>query len=219
MEAPLGMSQTLSRRLAAAALAVLIAAAASLLPRTAAAQTTLTAYMGYMGSDGLYDATTDASVSIKSTGMFALAAGYVLDSGREVQLMYAQQATTLEPDGGVAPFDMTVRYLHLGGTVFFDGPIGTKPTQHGGYVVGGLGLTQFSPSLTGYDSAVRPSMNLGLGYYWPLTENVALRAEGRVFITLVNSSGDFLCAGGCVVALKSDFIAQYAAMLGVTGRF
>jgi len=213
------MRAAVPRRLAIAALAVLIGAASAALPRTAAAQTTLTLYMGYMGSDGIYDAATDASVSIRSTGMFALAAGYVLDAGREVQLMYAQQATTLEPGNGVAPFDMTVRYLHLGGTVFFDGPIGTKPGQHGGYVAGGLGLTQFSPSYTGYDSAVRPSLNLGLGYYWPLTENVALRAEGRVFITLVNSSGDFLCAGGCVVALKSDFVAQYAGMLGITGRF
>lgn len=197
----------------------LLAAAFVAMPLPAAAQTTLTLYMGYMGTDGINDAATDASVTVRSTGVFALAGGYVLDAGREVQLMYAQQATTLEPGNGVAPFDMTVRYLHIGGTVFIDGAIGTRPAQHGAYVVGGLGLTQFSPSYTGYDSAIRPSLNLGLGYYWPLTEAIALRAEGRVFVTLVNSSGDFLCAGGCVVALQSDFVAQYAAMLGITGRF
>ncbi len=195
-----------------------LCAALLAVPAIAGAQTTLTLYMGYMGTDGIYDAATDESVNVRSTGMFAVAGGYVLDSGREVQLMYAQQATEVRPDTG-APFDMTVHYLHLGGTVFIDGRIGTQFKEHGAYVVGGLGVTQFSPSYTGYESAVRPSLNIGLGYYWPLNDSVALRAEGRAFITLVNSTGDFLCSGGCVVALTSDFVAQYAAMLGITGRF
>jgi len=195
-------------------LPALIAVAALAFPAAAGAQMTLTLYMGYMGSNGINDAATDASISIRSTGVFALAAGHVLDAGREAQLTYAQQSTTLDPDNGVAPFDMTVRYLHLGGTVFVDGSI-----ARGAYVLGGLGLTQFAPRGAGYESAVRPSLNLGLGYYWPLNDSVALRAEGRVFLTLVNSSGDFLCAGGCAVALTSDYVAQYAAMLGITGRF
>lgn len=181
---------------------------------TAAAQMTVSLYVGYVGSDGVENVTTNAQADIRSSAAFAVALGYDLDASREVQLFYSQQATTLSPGGGAAPFDLTIRYLHLGGTVFFDGPIG-----RGGYVVGGLGATQFSPSTSGFGTEFKPSLNLGLGYLWPLSQNVALRAEARGYFTFVNSSGDFLCSGGCVVLLRSDVFLQYEAMLGVTVRF
>jgi hypothetical protein len=192
--------------------AVLLAAALAAAP--AYGQVAITLYGGVMGSSGLSNATDDASVQVKSGAAWAAAAGTLADGGREIQLMYAQQATTVNPGGGAAPFDLTVRYLHLGGTVFVDGPI-----DRGFYVAGGLGATQFAPNFIGYGNAYRASFNLGLGYYWPITKNVALRAEGRGFLSLVNSSGGFLCSGGCVVVLKSDFFAQYAGLLGVTATF
>jgi hypothetical protein len=180
----------------------------------AAAQVSVTLYGGGMGSSGLNDATTDASVQVKSGAAWAAAVGTLADAGREIQLLYAQQATSVNPGAGAAPFDLTVRYLHLGGTVFVDGPI-----ARGFYVAGGLGATQFAPNFSGYGNAYRGSLNLGLGYYWPLTKNLALRAEGRGFLTLVNSSGGFLCSGGCVVVLKSDYFVQYAGLLGLTASF
>ena len=179
-----------------------------------AAQMTLSLYAAYVGSDGVENVSTNTQADIRSSAAFAAAAGYDLDAGREVQLFYSQQATTVSPGGGTAPFDMTVRYLHLGGTVFFDEPIGRGP-----YVVGGIGATQFSPSTSGYGTEFKPSLNLGLGYLLPLTERVALRAEARGFFTFVNSSGGFLCSGGCVVVLSSDVFSQYAAMVGLTVRF
>lgn len=179
-----------------------------------AAQTTLTLYIGYVGSDGIENVATNTQVDVRSSAAFAVAAGYDLDASREVQLLYSQQTTTFSPGGGVVPFDLTVRYLHLGGTAFLDGPIG-----RGGYVAGGLGATQFSPSTSGYGTEFKPSLNLGLGYLWPLGDRVALRAEARSYFTLVNSSGGFLCSGGCVVVLRSDVFLQYEAMLGLTARF
>lgn len=194
-----------------------VAAASALLALAAApasAQFTATLYAGYVGSDGVYNATTDAKADIKSSAAFAVAVGTVLDASREVQLLYSQQSTTLAPGGGAAPFDLTVRYLHLGGTVFIDQPI-----ARGWYVAGGLGATQFSPSTTGSGTEFRGSMNLGFGYYWPLGDRVALRAEARGFATFVNSEGGFLCSGGCVVVLRSDMFLQYAGMIGLTANF
>jgi len=189
------------------------AAALLLTAAPARAQTTLTLYAAYAGSDGVENVTTNTQADIRSSAAFAVAGGYVLDDGREVQLLYSQQATTLDPGGGAAPFDLTIRYLHLGGTVFFEAP------GRGAYVVGGLGATQFSPSTSGYGTEFKPSMNLGLGYLWPLGQNVALRAEARGFATFVNSSGGFLCSGGCIVVLRSDVFWQYSAMVGVTAKF
>ncbi len=190
------------------------ALAALLLAGPVAAQMTLTLYAGYVGSDGIENVSTDAQATVKSSAVFAIALGAVLDPSREALLMYSQQSTTLAPGGGAAPFDLTIRYLHLGGTSFVDGPIG-----RGVYVAGGIGATQFSPSTSGYGTEFKPSLNLGVGYYWPLGDSVGLRAEARGYATFVNSSGGFLCSGGCVVVLRSDIFLQYEGMIGLTARF
>lgn len=208
METALGMSAGLR------GLAAIICAALALVAAPAYAQMTATLYAAYVGSDGVYNASTDAKADIKSSAAFALAVGSELDATREVQLLYSQQSTTLAPGDGAEPFDLTVRYLHLGGTVFIDQPI-----ARGWYVAGGLGATQFSPNTSGYGAEFRGSMNLGFGYYWPLGDHVALRAEARGFATFVNSEAGFLCSGGCVVVLKSGLFLQYAGMLGLTANF
>jgi hypothetical protein len=46
-----------------------------------------------------------------------------------------------------------------------------------------------------------------------------VRAEGRAFFTLLNSSGGLFCSGGCIVLLSGDGFAQGQAMLGLTARF
>ena len=195
-------------------LAVASAVAAGLAATPAAAQVAVTVYGGYLGSSGLQNASTGTDADVKRAGAFMLALGADLDASREMQLQFSQQSTTLSPGGGADPFDLTVRYLHVGGTAFVDQPIG-----RGFYAVGGIGATFFSPGASGYGSETKPSANLGFGYYWPLTERVALRAEARGFFTLVDSSGGFLCSGGCVAVIKGDLFSQYGAMLGLTARF
>jgi opacity protein-like surface antigen len=208
MEATLVM-KILTRLLAASAATTLLLAAAP-----AAAQVSVSVYGGYLAGTGLENATTQTDADVKSSGAFMLVLGTDLDGARELQLQFAQQSTTLAPGGGADAFDLTIRYLHVGGTAFVGGPIG-----RGAYAVGGIGATFFSPSASGYGSDTKPSLNIGFGYYWPLTERVALRAEARGFFTLVDSSGGFLCSGGCVAVIKGDLFTQYGAMLGLTARF
>lgn len=198
------------RSVARAGLAALLLGAAT----TAQAQLSVSAYGGYLGSAGIDNVSTGEGAEVGSAGAFLLAIGSDLDGSRELQFQFAQQSTTLAPGGGTAPFDLTVRYLHVGGTAFIDRPIGPGP-----YAVGGLGATQFSPSTTGFGSEWKPSLNVGFGYAWPLASNLLLRAEARAFFTLVNSSGGFLCSGGCVAVLSSDVFTQYGALIGLTARF
>ena len=188
--------------------------AGALCAAPAAAQTSITVFAGYGGTNGIDNVTTGAGADVKDAATFGVALGMPIDASRELQLFYNQQSTTLAPGGAAAPFDLTVRHLHIGGTVFIDRPIG-----QGFYVVGGVGVTQFSPSTSGYGSEVKPSGNLGLGYMLPLGDRIALRAEVRGYLTLVNSSGGFLCSGGCVVVLKGDAVTQYEAKLGLMARF
>jgi hypothetical protein len=198
-----------SRLVAESAATALLAAAAP-----AAAQVSASFYAGYIGSDGIDNETTGTEADVKSSASFMLVLGTDMDASRELQLQFSQQSTTLSPGGGADPFDLTIRYLHVGGTAFIDQPIGRGP-----YAVGGIGATYFSPDASGYGSDFKPSLNIGFGYYWPLNDRVALRAEARGFFTLVDSSGGFLCSGGCVAVLKSDLFTQYGMMLGLTARF
>jgi hypothetical protein len=185
-----------------------------LIAAPAAAQVSVSLYGGYIGSSGLENANTGADADVKSSASFMLVLGTDLDASRELQLQFSQQSTTLSPGGGAEPFDLTIRYVHVGGTAFIDRPIGRGP-----YAVGGIGATYFSPNASGYGSEFKPSLNIGFGYYWPLNDRVALRAEARGFFTLVDSSGGFLCSGGCVAVIKGDLFSQYGALLGLTARF
>jgi hypothetical protein len=180
----------------------------------AAAQVSVTLFAGYGGTSGIDNATTNGSADVDSAAAFGVAVGWPMDASREFEVLYRQQSTTLAPGGGAAPFDLTVRYLHIGGSLFVDGS-----ANRGLYVVGGVGVTQFSPSTSGFGNEVKPSANLGLGYRIPLGERVALKAEARGYATLVNSSGGFLCSGGCVVVLKADTITQYEATIGLSASF
>ena len=180
----------------------------------ASAQTSITLFAGYAGSSGVENVATNSSADMKSAPTYAVALGMALDGSRELQLYYSQQSTTLSPGGGAAPFDLKVRYLHVGGTVFVD-----RPISQGLYAVGGVGVTQFSPGTSGYGDEVKPSINLGFGYFLPLGDRLALRAEARGYLTIVNSSGGFLCSGGCVAVLKSDAVTQYEAKIGLMARF
>jgi len=185
-----------------------------LLASPAVAQVSATAFGGYAVSEGIDNDTSGERASVKSGVAFGVAADYDLDSSRQLQLFYGQQNTTLNPGGGQPRFDFDVRYLHLGGTYFFDGPIGRGP-----YAVGGVGVTHFSPDLGGLQSETKASLNIGFGYLWPLGSAVAVRAEARAFVTLLNNSGGLFCSGGCTVVLRGDAFVQGQTMVGLTARF
>lgn len=191
-----------------------MAALLSLTAPPAFAQISATAFGGYAVSEGIDNDTSGERARVRSSAAFGFAADYDLDASRQLQLFYGQQNTSLDPRGGIGRFDFDVRYLHLGGTYFFNGPVGSGP-----YAVGGIGATHFSPNLNGLRSETKASMNVGFGYMWPLSSAIAVRAEARAFVTLLNSSGGLFCSGGCTVVLSGDAFVQGHAMLGVTARF
>ena len=175
----------------------------------------LTVYGGWRAGGDFTEVASGRNVSLDSSGVGALSLDFALDASRQWQLYLSHQKTQLALDpAGASPLPLTVTYLHLGGTVFFDGPVGRGP-----YVVGGLGLTALQPGLAGYSNELRPSMNLGLGYQVPLGESLALRFETRAYATLVSSSGQIFCSGGCVLAVKGSALTQVDAQLGLSLRF
>lgn len=196
-----------------------IAAALALASFAAAAQGALTLYGGVRGGGDFTDQNaSDASIQLKSGAAAALSYDWVLDDGRQAQVFYSFQRSALPGSVAGRPGDIAVNigYLHIGGRVFFDG----TPMASGSYLVGGLGVTHFAPSLDGLSSEVRPSLNVGLGHQWLLARQLALRAEVRGYLTLVNSNGGFFCSGGaCIVKIRGDTLLQVEGLLGLSYAF
>ena len=177
----------------------------------------LTVYGGYRSGGSFTDADTQRKLELDTSGAVSIALDFPYDASRQYQVFFSHQRTDLLLDGaqfgGGDSLAMDVTYLHLGGTTFFDGVIGT-----GAYLVGGLGATLFNPA-EGYESELYPSINIGFGYQWLLGDTLALRVEARGYATLVNSSSALFCSGGCVGYITADAVTQGELMLGLSGRF
>jgi hypothetical protein len=188
---------------------------------TAAAQATrsaVTLYGGYRSGGGFTDADSNAPLRVASSAVGAISVDVPLDFARQYQFYLSHQNTQLD-SGNAASATATrvalrITYLHFGGNVFAEGQVGRGP-----YLVGGLGLTVFDPGGGPYTAEMRPSMNLGLGYEVPLGEWASLRLEARAYATLVNSSGGFMCSGGCVVNVRGDLVSQGEVQIGLSARF
>ena len=207
-------ARTSARVLVASAVTATLVLASSL----SAAQGALTLYGGARGGGELVDQNAgDAAVKLASGGTASLSFDWLLADGRQAQIFYSFQRSALPGSVLKRPSDIAVAisYLHAGGRVFFDGSHDTS----GSYLVGGLGITHLSPSLDGLSSEVRPSMNVGLGYQWMLSRQLALRSEVRGYLTLIHSSGGFFCSGGCVVSIRGDTMLQVEALLGLSFAF
>jgi len=180
----------------------------------------ITLYGGYRDGGGFTDADSGKSLNLDGSGTGAISLDVALDASRQLQWYLSQQRTTLAvaqpaaPGAPVDPLPLNVTYLHVGGTYFFEGPIGRGP-----YVVGGLGATLFRPGLSGYSDELRASLNLGVGYQLPLGEHVALRFEARGYFTAINSSGGLFCSGGCVLHIKADGVTQGELQVGLSFRY
>ncbi|MCX8113622.1 MAG: hypothetical protein N3D71_00920 [Burkholderiaceae bacterium] len=173
------------------------------------------AFGGWRAGGGFEDSATRDRLRLADRGAASLAIDFGIDGARQLEGFASRQRTRLETlTAGAQPLPLTVTYVHIGGTNFFEGPIGRGP-----YVVGGLGATVFSPGLDGFRSETRPSLNVGVGYMVPLAGPLALRVELRGYATLVNSSGGLFCSGGCVVSIRGDSLTQGEVMIGLGARF
>ncbi len=175
----------------------------------------LTLATGWRGGGGFTEAATGRRLATEARAAVSLSLDIAVDGSRQLQFFASRQSTRIAEPAAFAPaLPLAITYLHVGGTNFFDGPIGTGP-----YVAGGLGATLFDPGLPGYAAAVRPSMNLGIGWQWTLGRQLALRLETRGYATLVNSQGGLFCDGGCTLQLRGDAFTQFDAQLGLSLRF
>ncbi len=179
-------------------------------------ESSVTVYGGYRFGGTLSEATTDATIDLKSDSSFALAVDIGLDRQTQLQLFYSHQNTALT-SGAFSPqvnnFALTLHNYHIGGTYFIE------EVGKGLYVVGGIGATTAKPELAGLNSETFFSGNLGIGWMVPLGRHVGLRFEARGYGILINNNSAMFCSGGCVVSIKGDALYQGEALVGLSIRF
>jgi opacity protein-like surface antigen len=183
----------------------------------------VTPFIGYRGGGNfdLEGSTTANEVDLDDKGSFGLAVNPFPDGDKmqSYELLYSRQQTNVAKNSPLAPFDLNVEYLHLGGTLVLNDELPVRP-----YIAGGLGLTRFSPQTGDGGDDSRFSFSLGAGVKLPVTKHFNVRLEARGFLTLVNSDSAFLCASGsqggtCVIRVKGESFFQYELMAGAAFVF
>jgi opacity protein-like surface antigen len=182
----------------------------------------VTPFIGYrMGGDFDLEGSPAASkVDLDDHGSFGLAVNlFAGDKSESYELFYSRQEASVTKRSPLAPFDLNVEYLHLGGTLAVNDELPIKP-----YIVGGLGLTRFSPKTGSGGDDSRFSLSLGGGLKLPVTRNFGVRLEARGYVTFVNSDSAFLCVsdsqgGSCAVRVRGDSFIQYELLAGAAFAF
>jgi len=185
-------------------------------PNAPARENNFTLYAGYRFGGGFTDVTTGKTWELTEGPAFSAAADFGIDRKTQWEIFISHRNSAMKASGFSPAADnirLGVTYYHVGGTYFVD------DVGKGGYVVGGLGLTNFTPASAGLSSETRFSLNIGFGYMIPVSKHVAVKLEGRGYATLVDSSSGFFCSGGCVVQIKGTTFTQAEAMAGIAARF
>jgi len=183
----------------------------------------VTPFIGYRGGGDfdLEGSPTSSKVDLDDHGSFGLAVN-LFPSGDKMEsyeLFYSREQASVAKTSPIAPFGLNVEYLHLGGTLNLNDELPVRP-----YIVGGLGLTRFSPRTGDGGDDSRFSLSLGAGVKLPVTQHFNVRLEARGFLTLVNSDSAFFCASGnqggvCAIRVKGDSFIQYELLAGAAFAF
>ena len=181
----------------------------------------VTPFVGYrMGGDFKLSGTTSSKSDLDDHNSFGFAVNlYPADDSASYELLYSRQQTSFASNSPLAPFDLNVEYLHVGGTLLVNDELPIAP-----YIAGGLGLTRFSPQTGPGTDDTRFSFSLAAGVKLPVSKHFGVRLEARGYLTMVDSDGAFFCASGpqggvCAIRVKSDTFIQYELLAGAVFAF
>ncbi|HZF26683.1 MAG TPA: outer membrane beta-barrel protein [Steroidobacteraceae bacterium] len=171
-------------------------------------------FIGYRFGGNFEDATSSRSVDAKESIDFGLAFDIEYAPDRMVEVFYSHQPTELKDTSPTV--DLDIEYIQVGGVAEY------TQDDYTPYLVGTIGVARFSPS-GDLDEETRFAATLGGGVKWYLNKNVALKFEGRAYVSIFDSDADVFCVsnGGavCRFRVSGSVVWQLEAMMGVAIRF
>ena len=176
----------------------------------------ITPFAGLHFGGNFEDNATGSSLDAKEGGAFGFILGIPDKIDTRYEFFYAFQRTELAGSGtfgGEPLFDLDVHYFHVGGSYrYMEGKVWP-------FVAGGLGATHFSPRGDGPGAKTYFSLSLGGGAMVPISGAVALRIEGRGFLTILPEDTEIFCvsSGGaaCRVDVQGDVFGQFMLLGGI----
>ena len=213
-----------ARRTAAmlGASALLAAAGAPRGARAASTAIEVTPTAGWQWG-GTLDYSAGGDVHANAALNYGGAIGAMIRPGEWYEVSYSYQATDLIGRPPAAPsfkvFDLDTHYIQIAGGR------NLMPTATGRaypYVIGGLGMTIFSPGTPTValspDTHTLFSASLGGGVRVTVNQRVDLRLQARLLLPMNFTEGSFYfgSGGGAVSVSGGTFMAQGEATLGLT---
>ena len=176
----------------------------------------LTPFAGYSVGGKFTD--TDTHADVRDHLSYGLALDLSTDQLSQYELFYSRQSTTLHGPS-LTPADITIQYLHIGGSV----PLADWPRSQP-YLVATVGATRFSPDGPSSSDSTHFAASLGTGLRIPLNSHLALRLEARGFATFLRTNTTLFCrsnqAGGlCLLHGSGSAFFQGEALAGLNYTF
>ncbi len=194
---------------------LLVLGAAVLFPAMAnAVDFEVAPFIGYRFGGNFEDSTTGQSANAKESIDYGLAFDVEYAPDQMVEIFYSRQPTEFK---NTSPgIDLDIEYFQIGGVAEY-----TQDT-YTPYLVGTIGAARFTPG-GDLDSETRFALTLGGGVKWFVSKNVALKVEGRGYLSIFDSNTQVFCvsSGGAVCSFRvsGSVIWQLEAMAGVVFRF
>ena len=181
-------------------------------------ETELVPFSGYRLSGEFEDVVTGSRVGVDDASSVGFIVNIDDEPGSAYEFLYSKQSSKLKSGISVTSdelFDIDIEYFHLGGILLK--PINQDTNSFFG---AGLGITHFSPNLSGFSSESELSFSLTGGYKFTLSKHLGFRLGLRAYGTLVDSNTAIFCReGACSVRFSSDLFTQYEANVGFIVRF
>lgn len=179
----------------------------------------ITAFGGYRMGGGFDVRNSNQDLDLDSHNSLSAALGWRIDEASAYELFYGRQKTSLEDNALFGPVDLDIEYIHIGGTVITNDERRVKP-----YILGGLGITRFSPDVRGVADETHFSLNLGGGLKVPFNDHFSLRFEARGYLTFIDSETSIFClsdsqGGLCNIRGSGDAFFQYDFLAGASFAF
>lgn len=202
----------------------LLAVSGALAPGTAQAQSPaqfeLSPFAAYRLGGELRPTPEAAATQVRDGSGWGASLGWYRDAESFYELLYSRRVADL---GGGAPgavaSELTLEYLHIGGTLLFPQPAGQRA-----FVSGTLGLTRLDARPGSYAAENKFSASLGGGLRFPLAERLEVTLGARGYWTLVDANTRIVCLSdqgeaGCLLRTSGSSLWEIEAFAGLTLRF
>jgi hypothetical protein len=164
---------------------------------------------------GSFETSSGQDTDLEAGRSYGLSLDYAPhDADMTLELFWSRQESGLDLDGsgGLNHLDMTIDEFMLGG-VYEEGRGRLRGT-----VTALAGATLFSPDAG--DAEARFTLSFGVGVKYFLLKNLALRADLRGYMTVVESDTAFISSGGrTVVYFSGSVVWQGEVSGGITLSF